>query len=161
MSFNYLLTKNVTSITASYDLNQKQLKDMASKVDRNKLEVVLHQYMPEFHMEHCVFAAFLSNGSSFRDCGKPCEKHRVELKDVYGQYHYLKADQECRNTFFRATPQSAGFMLKELIEQNIGSVRIEALYETPKRACPQSQSLPGAHARRQRLRQREVLLGGK
>lgn len=129
LSFNYLLTKNVTSVAASYDLNQKQLKDLMGKVDAEKLEVVIHQYMPEFHMEHCVFAAFLSEGSSFRDCGKPCEKHKVELKDVYGQYHYLKADQECRNTFFRATPQSAGFMLTELVQAGVGSLRLEALYE--------------------------------
>ena len=131
LSFNYLLTKNVTSIAASYDLNQKQLKDLMGRVDASKLEVVMHQYMPEFHMEHCVFAAFLSKGSSFKDCGKPCEKHKVELKDVYGQYHYLKADQECRNTFFRATPQSAGFMLKELKEAGVSALRLEALYESP------------------------------
>lgn len=132
LSFNYLLGKNVSSIAASYDLNQKQLTDLMKRVDASKLEVVMHQYMPEFHMEHCVFAAFLSEGSSFKDCGKPCEKHKVELKDVYGQYHYLKADQECRNTFFRATPQSAGFMLKDLKDAGVGSLRLEALYETPK-----------------------------
>ena len=131
LSFNYLLNKNVTSIAASFDLNQAQLKDLMNKVDASKLEVVMHQYMPEFHMEHCVFAAFLSKGSSFKDCGKPCEKHKVELKDVYGQYHYLKADQECRNTFFRATPQSAGFMLSELNGAGVGSLRLEALYESP------------------------------
>lgn len=131
LSFNYLLTKNVTSIAASYDLNQAQLMDLAKSVDASKLEVVAHQYMPEFHMEHCVFAAFLSKGSSFKDCGKPCEKHKVELKDVYGQHHYLKADQECRNTFFRATPQSAGFMLNKLKEAGVGLLRLEALYETP------------------------------
>lgn len=130
LSFNYLLTKNVSSIAASYDLNQTQLKDLMGRVDASKLEVVMHQYMPEFHMEHCVFAAFLSKGSSFKDCGKPCEKHKVELKDVYGQYHYLKADQECRNTFFRATPQSAGFMLKELKEAGVSALRLEALYES-------------------------------
>lgn len=131
LSFNYLLGKNISSIAASFDLNQSQLKDLMGRVDTSKLEVVMHQYMPEFHMEHCVFAAFLSNGSSFKDCGKPCEKHKVELKDVYGQYHYLKADQECRNTFFRATPQSAGFMLNELNEAGVGALRLEALYESP------------------------------
>lgn len=132
LSFDYLLTKNVSSICASYDLNQDQLLDLANRVDASKLEVVLHQYMPEFHMEHCVFAAFLSKGSSFRDCGKPCEKHKVELRDVYGQYHHLKADQECRNTFFRGAPQSAGFMMEEIKKAGIGQMRIEALYEGPK-----------------------------
>src|SRR5262249_25417649 len=99
--------------------------------DPSKMEVTLHQYMPEFHMEHCVFAAFMSKGSSFRDCGKPCEKHEVKLKDPYGNMHFLKADQECRNTFFKATPQSAGFLVKELKSRGVGSFRLEALNETP------------------------------
>ena len=81
-------------------------------------------------MEHCVFAAFLSKGHSFRDCGKPCEKHDVKLKDPYGNWHHLKADQECRNTFFKATPQSASFLVKELKEQGVSTFRLEALTES-------------------------------
>ena len=105
--------------------------DMAGYSDSSKMEVTLHQYMPEFHMEHCVFAAFLSKGKSFKDCGKPCEKHEVKLKDSYGNMHFLKADQECRNTFFKATPQSAGFLIKELKDSGVGSFRLEALNEGP------------------------------
>src|SRR5690606_20047794 len=75
--------------------------------------------------------AFLSTGTSFKDCGKPCEKHEVKLKDPYGNMHFLKADQECRNTFFKATPQSAGFLVKELKARGVGSFRLEALNETP------------------------------
>jgi putative protease len=105
---------------------------MISHSDPSKLEVTLHQYMPEFHMEHCVFAAFLSTGSSFRDCGKPCEKHEVKLKDPYGNWHFLKADHECRNTFFKATPQSASFLLGELKNRGVKSLRIEALNENTK-----------------------------
>jgi putative protease len=95
------------------------------------MEVTVHQYMPEFHMEHCVFAAFLSKGSSFKDCGKPCEKHEVKLKDPYGNVHFLKADHECRNTFFKGTPQSAGFLIHDLIKKGVGYFRIEALNEGP------------------------------
>ena len=28
-------------------------------------------------MEHCVFCAFLSTGKDYRDCGRPCDTHRV------------------------------------------------------------------------------------
>lgn len=126
---DYILSKGVETITASYDLNQNQLMDLASSMDASKLEVTLHQYMPEFHMEHCVFAAFLSNGTSFRDCGKPCEKHEVKLKDPYGNWHHLKPDQECRNTFFRATPQSASFLVKDLKYLGVREYRFEALNE--------------------------------
>lgn len=131
MTLEYLISKGLESVNVSYDLNQDQLLDMVEFSDPSKMEVTLHQYMPEFHMEHCVFAAFMSNGSSFRDCGKPCEKHEVKLKDPYGNMHFLKADQECRNTFFKATPQSAGFLVKELKDKGVASFRLEALNETP------------------------------
>jgi putative protease len=129
LTLDYLTHKGLESINVSYDLNQDQLFDMVKYSDASKMEVTLHQYMPEFHMEHCVFAAFMSTGSSFRDCGKPCEKHEVKLKDSYGNMHFLKADQECRNTFFKATPQSAGFLVKELKSRGVSSFRLEALGE--------------------------------
>lgn len=131
LTLDYLTFKGLGSVNVSYDLNQDQLMDMLEFSDPSKIEVTLHQYMPEFHMEHCVFAAFMSNGSSFRDCGKPCEKHEVKLKDPYGNMHFLKADQECRNTFFKATPQSAGFLVKGLKDRGVGSFRLEALNESP------------------------------
>lgn len=130
MTLDYLASKGLETVNVSYDLNQEQLFDLVDFSDPSKVEVTLHQYMPEFHMEHCVFAAFLSEGTSFRDCGKPCEKHDVKLKDPYGNMHFLKADQECRNTFFKATPQSAGFLMKELIDKGATRFRLEALNET-------------------------------
>jgi len=132
LTADYLLSKGLETVNTSYDLNQSQLLDLITQSDPSRLEVTLHQYMPEFHMEHCVFAAFLSKGSSFRDCGKPCEKHEVKLKDPYGNWHYLKADHECRNTFFKATPQSASFLLGELKEKGVKSLRLEALNENAK-----------------------------
>lgn len=131
-SAEYLLSKGVESLNASYDLNQNQLMALASSMDASRLEVTLHQYMPEFHMEHCVFAAFMSNGSSFKDCGKPCEKHEVKLKDTYGNWHHLKPDQECRNTFYRATPQSASFLVEELKKIGVREFRLEAMDESEK-----------------------------
>ncbi len=131
MTLEYLVNKGLESVNVSYDLNQDQLLEMVEFTDPSKMEVTLHQYMPEFHMEHCVFAAFMSNGTSFKDCGKPCEKHEVKLKDPYGNMHFLKADQECRNTFFKATPQSAGFLVNELKEKGVANFRLEALNETP------------------------------
>ena len=129
MSLDYLIGKGLKSVCTSYDLNQTQLLDLIEHSDSSHVEVTLHQYMPEFHMEHCVFAAFLSNGHSFKDCGKPCEKHEVKLKDPYGNWHHLKADQECRNTFFKATPQSASFLIEELKSRGVKSLRFEALNE--------------------------------
>lgn len=127
VTVDYLLSKGLESVCASYDLNQSQLEALLANSPRNKVEVTLHQYMPEFHMEHCVFAAFMSKGSSFRDCGKPCEKHQVELKDAYGHMHFLKADQECRNTLYRGSAQSAAFLVGRTASPGIW--RFEALNE--------------------------------
>lgn len=130
LTADYLLSKGLETVNVSYDLNQEQLIGLVRYSDASKLEITMHQYMPEFHMEHCVFAAFLSNGHSFRDCGKPCEKHEVKLKDPYGNWHFLKADHECRNTFFKATPQSASFLVKELKDLGVRTFRLEALNES-------------------------------
>jgi len=130
ITVDYLLNKGLESLCASYDLNSVQLQDMLEHSDKSKIEINIHQYMPLFHMEHCVFAAFLSNGTSFRDCGKPCEKHKVELKDPYGNTHSLKADQECRNTMFSGAAQSALTLVPQLREMGVTNFRLEFLNES-------------------------------
>jgi putative protease len=129
LTAKYLLGKGLSTVTASYDLNARQVFDLLKTSDASRIEVTIHQYMPAFHMEHCVFAMMLSKGSSFRDCGKPCEKHRVELVDEFGHRHQIKADSECRNTMYNAVAQSAAAQFEEWKSQGLGSVRFEALYE--------------------------------
>lgn len=129
LTADYLLGKGLSSVTASYDLNAGQVTDLLRSTDASRVEVTIHQYMPAFHMEHCVFAALLSKGSSFKDCGKPCEKHRVQLTDEFGNRHQIKADPECRNTMFNAVAQSAAAHYADWNSQHLGAVRYEALYE--------------------------------
>ena len=129
LTANYLLGKGLSSVTASYDLNAEQVTDLLKSADASRMEVTIHQYMPAFHMEHCVFASLLSKGSSFRDCGKPCEKHRVQLTDEFGNRQFIKADPECRNTMFNAVAQSAATHYKTWNDLHLGSVRYEALFE--------------------------------
>ena len=128
-SHEYLISKGLETQCASYDLNINQLGDLIENVDCAKLEVTIHQYMPEFHMEHCVFAAVLSSGNSFRDCGKPCEKHEVHLRDMYGNRHEIKADQECRNTMFNAKAQSTIKYFENWLDEGVGLFRFECLHE--------------------------------
>jgi putative protease len=68
-------------VTPGYDLNASQVALLAGEVGPSRLEVVAYQHLPVFHTEHCVFCRFLSTGTSYRDCGRPCEKHRVEVRD--------------------------------------------------------------------------------
>lgn len=128
-TYDYLTAKSLTSVCASYDINFDRLEKLLLHTDSSKVEVTIHQYMPSFHMEHCVFAAFLSKGHSYKDCGRPCEKHHVELKDQFGNYHFIKADQECRNTMFNGVPQSAAKKIKTLRNHGVSFYRFEALEE--------------------------------
>jgi len=83
-----------------------------------------------FHMEHCVFAAFLSEGTSHLDCGRPCEGHRVHLRDRVGIEHPLRADAGCRNTLFNAVAQTGAQCYPELAEAGLRHFRVELLDET-------------------------------
>jgi putative protease len=129
LTAQYLLNKGLTSLCLGYDLNHIQVSELIQAGQAERFEVTAYQYMPSFHMEHCVFAAFLSKGSSFRDCGKPCEKHDVKLKDQFGNWHQIKPDQECRNTMYNGTSQSAARYVKEWETFGLGFIRYEALKE--------------------------------
>ena len=83
-----------------------------------------------FHMEHCAFAAFLSTGTDFTNCGRPCEKHKVALRDRVGMLHPLKADVGCRNTLFNAVPQTGASFYEQLQEAGLRHYRVELLEET-------------------------------
>jgi putative protease len=120
----------ITRMVPSYDLNWKQLAAMARRFDASRLECVIHQHMPMFHMEHCVFAHTLSNGKDFHDCGRPCEKHRVDLRDRVGEDHPLLPDVGCRNTLFNATAQTAAEYVPEMKELGIRHFRVELLRES-------------------------------
>jgi U32 family peptidase len=131
-----LLAAGCESLTPSYDLNLDQLTAMLGRTDAAACEVVLHQHMPMFHMEHCVFSHLLSNGTDWHSCGRPCDRHRVELKDHVGEPHPLVADVGCRNTVFNARPQSAGRFLPALRAAGVRQFRVELLRETAGEVAP-------------------------
>jgi putative protease len=116
-------------VTVSYDLTVGQVAALAAGVPAGWLELTLHQHMPMFHMEHCVFAAFMSKGTSFLDCGRPCEKHRVHLRDRVGIEHPLRADVGCRNTLFNAAAQTGAKFFDTLWGAGLRHFRVELLEE--------------------------------
>ena len=118
-------------VTSSYDMNRDQLLALVGSVDFRALEVVIHQHMPMFHMEHCVFCAVLSPGTNKHNCGRPCDRHEVKLRDRVGMEHPLTADVGCRNTLFNAVPQSSAEIVPALLQAGVARFRIELLDERP------------------------------
>ena len=118
-------------VTASYDLNVTQLDALLSAAPPAWFEVTIHQHMPMFHMEHCVFCAFLSTGRDFRDCGRPCDVHDVRLRDRVGAEHPLKADAGCRNTVFNSQAQTGAEFVARLLALGVRNFRVEFLNEPP------------------------------
>jgi putative protease len=118
-------------ITTSYDLNRDQLLQLVDATRPAWLEVVIHQHMPMFHMEHCVFCSLLSPGTNKTNCGRPCDDHLVHLRDRVGMEHLLTADVGCRNTLFNATPQSGAEIVPELGARGVAALRIELLEDRP------------------------------
>jgi putative protease len=127
LTVDYLRQRGAHRIAASYDMNRDQLIQLVQETDVQGLEVVIHQHMPMFHMEHCVFCSLLSPGTNKTNCGRPCDDHEVKLRDRVGREHPLKADIGCRNTLFNATPQSAAEAVHDLIQAGVRSFRIEFL----------------------------------
>jgi putative protease len=116
--------------TPSFDLDGAQLTRMLGPTFAPFAEVVLHHPMPLFHMEHCVIAALLSEGSDYRTCGRPCERHQLSLRDRAGMDHPVEADVGCRNTVFHAAPQSAADLVPALRAAGVQRFRIELVRET-------------------------------
>jgi putative protease len=118
-------------VTTSYDLNFQQLEALLQSTPADGLEVTIHQHMPMFHMEHCVFCAFLSSGTDYTNCGRPCDTPDVKLRDRVGAEHPLKADVGCRNTVFNSRAQTGAEYVDKMIALGVRHFRIEFLNETP------------------------------
>jgi putative protease len=130
LSAALFLRHGLERVTLSYDLTVDQILPLVAHLPAHRLELTLHQHMPMFHMEHCVFAAFLSKGKDYTDCGRPCEKHRVHLRDRVGLEHPLRADVGCRNTLFQRTAQTGAAFYESLHAAGLRHFRVELLEES-------------------------------
>ena len=126
---HYLQRHGLERVTASYDLNITQLESLLQAAPGAWFDLTIHQHMPMFHMEHCVFCAFLSTGKDYRDCGRPCDTHVVTLRDRVGAELPLKADAGCRNTVYNNRAQTGADYVARLLELGARSFRVEFVNE--------------------------------
>lgn len=130
ISAQQLLDMGLARLAPTHDLNGEQICALATGLkQRASLEVIAHHHLPIFHTEYCVFARFLSSGNSYKDCGRPCEKNNVHVRDPSGAEHLVLADIGCRNTVFNAQAQSAAPFSKSFQSAGINHYRLELVDE--------------------------------
>jgi putative protease len=130
LSASTFLSLGLERITPTHDLNAEQIAALAGAVGGDAMEVVAYQHLPVFHTEHCVFCRFLSEGTTYKDCGRPCEKHQVSVRDGSGRSHPVMADVGCRNTVFGAEAQEASLHMDLWRSAGIAHYRLEFVHET-------------------------------
>jgi putative protease len=137
-----LVQAGLARIVPSFDLNWRQMAALIQRSDPQLFEVVIHQHVPMFHTEHCIFAACLSKGREHHDCGRPCRR-KMELRDRVGAEHPLLADAACRNTIFNASAQSAAEFIPDMLRLGLRHFRIDLLRES----ASETESLLECYAR--------------
>eukprot|EP00890_Picochlorum_soloecismus_P002128 jgi/Picsp_1/2916/NSC_01141-R1_peptidase u32 len=127
VSADLLLSSGLETLAPAHDCNSNQIINLLKGLGERKkqMEIILHTNLPVFHTEHCIFARFLSNGNSYLDCGRPCERHTVHIRDPDGIDHLVEADMGCRNTVFEGKAQSALQYLPEILFAGAECFRIE------------------------------------
>jgi len=129
LTARHLLGLGLRTVTASHDLNRAQLLELLRATPRGRVALTLHHHIATFHNSHCVYAHLLSQGRDYRSCGRPCEEHRLALRDFAGHEHPVVVDVGCRNTVFNALAQSAAPLVPELLELGVRRFRVELVWE--------------------------------
>jgi len=125
-----LLGMGLATLTPSYDLDLAQLQDLAAGLPAHQLEVTVHQHLPLYHTEYCLYAHHLSQGRDHRDCDRPCEAHRIQVRDPRGLEHPILVDVHCRNTVFNGQAQSAARHWKAILDTGVRRLRVELVWES-------------------------------
>lgn len=127
---HHLLALGADTLTASHDLDEAQLHALLAHFPAERMTVVAHHHIATFHTEHCVYAHTLSHGRDFRSCGRPCEAHKLALRDHDGLDHPVVVDVGCRNTVFNAKAQTAASAVPKLVRRGVRRFRLEFVWET-------------------------------
>jgi putative protease len=130
----HLLGLGLETLTFAHDLDAVQLGAMLEHLPAERFTVTVHHHIATFHTEHCVYSHTLSHGRDYKSCGRPCEKHRVSLRDHKGLEHPVVVDVGCRNTVFNAQAQSAASLVPRLLERGVKRYRVEFVRESREEA---------------------------
>ena len=59
LAAQFFAQRGFQQLTISYDLSIQEVLSLLRYEPASRFELTIHHHMPMFHMEHCVFAAFL------------------------------------------------------------------------------------------------------
>ena len=135
LTAHHLLALGLDTLTCAHDLDETQLFALFAHAPASRFTIPLHHHISTFHTEHCVYAHTLSSGRDFRSCGRPCEKHRVALRDRTGLEHPVVVDVGCRNTVFNAQAQTAASLVPRLLDAGVRRFRVEFVRESQEEAA--------------------------
>ena len=118
-------------VTTAGELDREKLLALVAASRAEQLEVVVHQHLPMFHTEHCIYCAAEIAGADRAHCQRPCRHRDVRLRDRLGVEHPVRADACCRNTVYHAQPRSLLDLVPELRRRGVKHFRIDLLDGTP------------------------------
>lgn len=125
-----LIELGLNSVTLAHDLDRVQVGHLLQAFPPGYLCVTAHHHIATFHTEHCTYSHLLSQGRDYRSCGRPCEKHLLELEDRKGLRHPVIVDVGCRNTVFNARAQTCLSLIPGLVRAGLGRLRLEFVRES-------------------------------
>jgi putative protease len=117
-------------IVPGHDLDRMQLAELLAVCPGVTFEVIVHSYVPMFHMRYCLFASRLAAGHDCRDCARTCARHDIRLRDRIGVDHPVFVDAVGRNMVFNGRPRAEKASIAELRRHGVRHFRIELLQET-------------------------------
>jgi len=130
LSAEWFLSEGLSSLHPSLDLNAQGTEKLLENFGGSHFEVSVFEHLPAFYMEHCLYAANLTDAERFPFCRQICSKHHIDILDHKGALHSLVPDAECRNTLYLERPQSALNLVPTFKKLGVFKFRLEMLEES-------------------------------
>jgi putative protease len=130
LSAEWFLSQGLRSLHPSLDLNALGTEKLLENFGGAHFEVSVFEHLPAFYMEHCLYAANLTDAERFPYCKQICSKHHIDILDHKGALHSLVPDAECRNTLYLERPQSALNLVPTFKKLGVHKFRLEMLEES-------------------------------
>jgi putative protease len=115
-------------VTFGRDAGAAEVRAMAASGEPWWYEAAVYGHAPMFHMEHCLMAANLSDGSDAKGCGRACVG-QVELADLKGRRYAVGRERLCRNTVYAAGQWREKEYIRAIREAGVSNLRVELLNE--------------------------------